>query len=119
MLVHSAGGATGFAVAQSVPDRVDAIVAVEPVGAPTDAGTVAEMGGDAPFLGVYGDYVAERGQTGRKEASQTTADLASEAAPKSTLLDLPAEGLTGNTHLLMQDDNNGAIAARVRSWLAQ
>ena len=119
LLVHSAGGATGFAVARSVPDRVEAIVAVEPVGAPTDPGAVAEMGGDAPFLGVYGDYVTERGQTGRKEASQTTADLASEAAPKSTLLDLPAEGIAGNTHLLMQDDNNDAIATRVTSWLAQ
>jgi pimeloyl-ACP methyl ester carboxylesterase len=119
LLVHSAGGATGFAVARSVPDRVEAIVAVEPVGAPTDPGTVAEMGGDAPFLGVYGDYVTERGQTGRKEASQTTADIASETAPKSTLLDLPAEGIAGNTHLLMQDENNDVIADRVGSWLAQ
>jgi len=56
----------GFAVAQTVPDLVERIVAVEPVGAPTDPPTVAEMGGDAPFMGVYGDYVDEREQTGRK-----------------------------------------------------
>jgi len=50
-----------------VPDLVERIVAVEPVGALTDPPTVAEMGGDAPFMGVYGDYVDEREQTGRKE----------------------------------------------------
>ena len=118
LLVHSAGGGSGFAVAQAVPDLVDGIVAVEPVGAPTDPQTVAEMGGDAPFMGVYGDYVDERGQTGRKEATQTTAELAGETSPASTLLSLPDEGISGNTHLMMQDDNNGEIADRMISWIS-
>jgi pimeloyl-ACP methyl ester carboxylesterase len=117
LLVHSAGGGSGFAVAQSRPDLVDRIVAVEPVGCPTDPQTVSRMGGDAPFLGVYGDYVAERGQTGRKSACRTTAELAGETNPASTMLSLPAEGVSGNTHLMMQDDNNGAIADRIRSWI--
>jgi len=88
LLVHSAGGSSGFTVAQAAPDLVERIVAVEPVGAPTDPQTVAEMGGDAPFMGVYGDYVDERGQTGRKEATQTTAELAGETSPASTLLNI-------------------------------
>ncbi|MGM0389430.1 alpha/beta hydrolase family protein [Natrinema limicola] len=117
LLVHSAGGGSGFAVAQAVPDLVERIVAVEPVGAPTDPQTVAEMGGDAPFMGVYGDYVDERGQAGRKEATQTTADLAEETNPASTLLSLPDEGISGNTHLMMQDDNNGEIANRIITWI--
>jgi len=117
LLVHSAGGGSGFAVAQTVPDLVERIVAVEPVGAPTDPPTVAEMGGDAPFMGVYGDYVDEREQTGRKEATQTTAELAGEASPASTLLSLPDEGISGNTHLMMQDDNNGEIADRILTWI--
>ena len=117
LLVHSAGGGSGFAVAQTVPDLVERIVAVEPVGAPTDPQTVAEMGGDAAFMGVYGDYVEERGQTSRKEATQTTADLAEETNPESTLLSLPDEGISGNTHLMMQDDNNGDIADRIITWI--
>ncbi|TKX81281.1 hypothetical protein EXE53_06070 [Halorubrum sp. SD626R] len=117
LLVHSAGGGSGFAVAQTVPDLVERIVAVEPVGAPTDPQIVAEMGGDAPFMGVYGDYVGERGQTGRKEATQTTAELAGEVSPASTLLSLPDEGVSGNTHLMMQDDNNGEIADRILTWI--
>ena len=118
LLVHSAGGSSGFTVAQAMPDLVERIVAVEPVGAPTDPQTVAEMGGDAPFMGVYGDYVDERGQTGRKEATQTTAELAAETSPASTLLSLPDEGISGNTHLMMQDDNNGEIADRIISWIS-
>ncbi len=117
LLVHSAGGSSGFAVAQTVPDLVQRIVAVEPVGAPTDPQTVAEMGGDAPFMGVYGDYVDERGHTGRKKATQTTANLARETNPASTLLSLPDESISGNTHLLMQDDNNGEIADRIIAWI--
>ncbi|WP_229722633.1 hypothetical protein [Haloferax sulfurifontis] len=118
LLVHSAGGSSGFTVAQAAPDLVERIVAVEPVGAPTDPQTVAEMGGDAPFMGVYGDYVDERGQTGRKEATQTTAELAGKTSPASTLLSLPDEGISGNTHLMMQDDNNGEIADRIISWIS-
>jgi len=117
LLVHSAGGGSGFAVAQTVPDLVERIVAVEPVGAPTDPQTVAEMGGDAAFMGVYGDYVAERGQAGRKAATTTTADLAGETNPASTLFSLPDEGISGNTHLMMQDDNNGEIARRIITWI--
>ncbi|RZV12624.1 hypothetical protein BDK88_0042 [Natrinema hispanicum] len=119
LLVHSAGGGSGFAVAQTVPNLVERIVAVEPVGAPTDPQTVAEMGGDAPFMGVYGDYVDERGQTSRKEATQTTADLAGEENSVSTLLSLPDEGISGNTHLMMQDDNNGEIADRIITWIGE
>jgi pimeloyl-ACP methyl ester carboxylesterase len=118
LLVHSAGGASGVAVARAAPALVERVVAVEPVGCPTDETAVAEMGDEAPFMAVYGDYVAERGQTGRKEACATTARLASEWAEASRLLSLPDEGVRGNTHLLMQDDNNDRIADRILSWIA-
>jgi pimeloyl-ACP methyl ester carboxylesterase len=116
-VVHSAGGPAGFAVARSVPDLVEAVVAVEPVGCPTEEGVVSAMGGDAPFAAVYGDYVAERGQSRRAAACETAADVAAETAPASTMLRMPDEGVSGNTHLMMQDDNNAAIAGRLLSWL--
>jgi pimeloyl-ACP methyl ester carboxylesterase len=117
LLVHSAGGGSGFAAARTVPNLVERIVAVEPVGCPTDPQTVAAMGGGAPFLGIYGDYVAARGQTGRRAACRTTVDLAGETSAASALLSLPDEGITGNTHLMMQGDNNGAIADRIVAWI--
>lgn len=118
LLVHSAGGASGFAVARSTPSLVERIVAVEPVGCPTDEAAVSQMAGDTPFMAVYGDYVADRGQTGRKSACETTAALSDEANADSRMLSLPDDGVSGNTHLLMQDDNNGAIADRILNWMA-
>ena len=32
---------------------------------------------------------------------------------------LPEEGMFGNTHLLMVDDNNAEIAARIIEWLTE
>lgn len=119
LVVHSAGGPTGFEVARSHPDLVTQVVAVEPVGCPTETSAVAAMAGDAQFMAVYGDYVQERGQTGRQSACQTTVDLTAEAGGDSTLLDLPATGIRGNTHLMMQDDNNLGIADRIVEWIRQ
>jgi len=53
-----------------------------------------------------------------REATQTTAELAwGEASPASTLLSLPDEGISGNTHLMMQDDNNGEIMIEFSTWI--
>jgi len=101
-----------------VPDLVERIVAVEPVGAPTDPPTVAEMGGDARFGWVSMAITSTSvNRLVAKEATQTTAELAGEASPASTLLSLPDEGISGNTHLMMQDDNNGEIADRILTWI--
>jgi hypothetical protein len=32
-------------------------------------------------------------------------------------LSLPDEGITGNSHMLMMDDNNDDVLARVHAWL--
>jgi len=118
LLVHSAGGGSDSRSHRLCQTSLNgSSQSSRSVGAPTDPPTVAEMGGDAPFMGVYGDYVDEREQTGRKEATQTTAELAGEASPASTLLSLPDEGISGNTHLMMQDDNNGEIADRILTWI--
>jgi pimeloyl-ACP methyl ester carboxylesterase len=117
VVVHSAGGATGFEAATRRPELVEEIVAVEPVGCPTDSETVSEMVGEGKFMAVYGDYVEERGQSGRLSACRTTVELTAETGGSSKLLSLPDEGVAGNTHLMMQDDNNLAIADRILDWL--
>jgi pimeloyl-ACP methyl ester carboxylesterase len=119
LLVHSAAGASGVAVAQAVPNLVEQIVMVEPVGCPTDEQTVTNMGDDLPVMAIYGDYVDERRQTGRKTACEKTVNLASRTNPKSTMLSLPDEGVVGNTHLMMQDNNNAIIADRIRTWIEE
>ena len=36
-----------------------------------------------------------------------------------TVVDLPEEGITGNTHFMFQDLNNDVIAMRVEDWISQ
>ena len=34
------------------------------------------------------------------------------------MIDLPAIGIRGNSHMLMQDKNNGEIADVIQKWLS-
>lgn len=117
LLCHSQGGAFAFRVAGRRPDLVRAIVAVEPAALPPPA----EAAGLAaiPVLLVYGDFIAvdPRWRALRAEAGASAAAI-SHAGGDITLLDLPAEGIAGNSHLLMMDDNSDEIAALIQGWLA-
>lgn len=113
---HSMGGQTAFALAERRPELFRALVVVEPVGCPQTADQVAPIAG-VPFLAVYGDYIESRGQTGRREACRETARLIREAGGMGDLLSLPDEGIRGNTHLMMQDDNSADIANRILAWI--
>lgn len=113
---HSMGGQTVFALASSRPELFEALVVIEPVGCPRTAEAVAPLAG-VPFLAVYGDYIESRGQSGRLEACRETARLVEAAGGEGAVLYLPDEGVRGNTHLLMQDDNSHEIADRILDWL--
>jgi hypothetical protein len=34
------------------------------------------------------------------------------------IIDLPAQGITGNSHMIMMDRNSDQVAALVQQWLA-
>ena len=102
-----------FDVAVSRPDDIDGLVVVEPTGCPTAADDAPHV----PFLAVYGDYVEPRGQAGRFDSCQTTRDLVEDAGHPAAFFDCPGQGVAGNTHLPMQDDNNDGIAADILDWL--
>lgn len=114
---HSMGGQVAFALARQRPELFHALVVIEPVGCPRTAEQVAPIA-DLPFLAVYGDYIESRGQAGRLEACRETARLIREAGGRADVLSLPDEGVRGNTHLLMQDDNSLEIADRIVAWIA-
>jgi pimeloyl-ACP methyl ester carboxylesterase len=113
LMVHSAAGPAGFAVALERPELVEALIVIEPTGCPTDVESVPKV----PFLAVYGDYIQARGQTGRLESCKTTRELAEAAGYPADLFSYPEVGVFGNTHLLMQDDNSEEILAEVLDWL--
>jgi len=70
-----------------------------------------------PFLSVYADYISERGQTNRKALSLAITDAIAQQGGVAGFIDLPLEGIFGNTHLMMQDDNNDVIAAMIIDWI--
>ena len=116
LMPHSAGGPVIFNTARRNPDLVTAIVVLEPTGCPTAAEDVEPIA-HIPFLAVYGDYIESRNQTGRLESCRATAALVREMGGRGEMLELTEEGVRGNSHMLMQDDNSADIAARVMDWL--
>ena len=118
IILHSWAGRNGLQAAAQRPDLVRAVVVVEPVGCPSNpADPFFEA--EIPFLAVYGDFIAERGQSGRLGACRSTAEILSKRGVPANMLVLPEVGISGNSHLMMQDDNNDAIAARIRTWITE
>lgn len=118
IVVHSQGGNFGFTAALNAPDKVRAVIAVEPSGAPPASADAAVVKG-IPHLVVWGDFIGgnafwerirpniERWQ-GQIRAAGGTADT----------LDMPAEGVRGNSHMIMMDTNSDDVAARIQRWMA-
>ena len=116
ILFHSQAGQFGFKVAQARPDKVRALIAVEPAGQgdPARAGVLK----DVPTLFVYGDGIATdaRWPTIRK-TGVAFGEAISKAGGKVEVVDLPRAGIKGNSHMLMMDRNNAEVAALIQSWL--
>jgi pimeloyl-ACP methyl ester carboxylesterase len=116
IVAHSQGGNFAFRVAQARPDLVRALVAVEPaaVGDPARASELLVV----PVLLLYGDFIEEdpRWPERRRRAVAYAADVR-RAGGRVDVVDLPARGIPGNSHMLMMETNNDVIAALVREWL--
>ena len=117
LLVHSQAGQFGYRVAQARPDKVRALVLVEPAGV-GDPDRM-EVFRNIPQLLIYGDHIAEdaRWPTIRR----TGIAFAERAKPHGgtvDVVDLPERGIRGNSHMLMMDRNSDAVAAVVQEWLA-
>src|SRR5258706_11441155 len=118
ILFHSQAGQFGFKVAQARPDKVKALIAVEPagVGDPKQAAVLK----DIPTLVVYGDNIAldSRWPQIRKNGVEFVGEI-SKAGGKVEILDLPNAGIRGNSHMLMMDRNNLQVAGLIQEWLAK
>ena len=117
VLVHSQGGNFGFNMALNAPDKVRAVIAVEPSGAPPQTVDAARLR-DIPHLVVWGDHIAGnafweriRGNIDRWQGQIRSAGGAADT------LDMPAEGVRGNSHMIMMDDNSDDVAARIMTWM--
>jgi pimeloyl-ACP methyl ester carboxylesterase len=116
VVAHSAGASVAVNAATERPELVAGFVMVEPAG-PPDADDFPALAGMS-MLGVYGDYIDSRNQGGRKEATEAAAALFEQYGGTGDVVSLPDDHhIYGNTHLMMQDDNNDFIADLIMDWL--
>jgi pimeloyl-ACP methyl ester carboxylesterase len=116
VLVHSQSGLFGFRLAQARPDKVKALIAVEPAAA-GDASRAGVLK-NTPVLAIYGDYIEQdaRWPTIRKNGVAFM-NAVNAAGGKAEVVDLPKAGIRGNSHMIMMDRNSDQVAGIIQSWL--
>ncbi len=120
IVAHSHGASFAFRAAAKMPDRIKAIVAIEPIRAPASAQVNADALRGVPHLFVWGDFIDaqpvwRRLRTGIERYQAT---LKQAGVPVDTL-DLPQRDIVGNSHMIMMDRNSDQVAALIDEWLAR
>ena len=118
IIVHSQGGNFAFNAALAAPERVKAIVAIEPSGAPDPSKLDLAKLKETPHLFVWGDYLDQQ-ELWKKitPAVNRYREALSAAGVRADELNLPKMGIRGNSHMLMMDRNSDQIAGLVQQWL--
>jgi hypothetical protein len=117
ILFHSQAGQFGFKVAQARPDKVRALVAVEPagIGDPAKAAALKAV----PTVMVFGDYIPQDARWPQiRKNDYDFADAIRAGGGSVDVVNLPEIGIKGNSHMLMMDKNNAEIADVIHKWLA-
>lgn len=125
-VTHSQGGAVGW----DVPvDHIAAIVAIEPGGTPAvDSEQYNRLlEAKIPIVIYFGDYIdngpEDIASTGFwkqvRDGALAFAESYNAAGGDCTVVDLPKEGITGNSHFMFQEMNSNEIAAHIENWLGE
>ena len=114
VVTHSQGGEVAFRAAARHPSLVPCLVALEPSGFSNDVAAFARR----PVLVIAGDYADATplwvSLTKRTEAFVTALR---EAGANADLWSLPTMGISGNSHMIMMDNNNAEIAEMLTGWI--
>jgi len=116
VLVHSQSGSFGYKVLEARPEKVKALVAVEPT-----------LGGDrnkteaikaTPILVLYGDNAKDHPRWSKiRQGGVDYAAVLKSAGGSIDVIDLPDVGIKGNSHMVMMDKNSDAVAELIEKWL--
>lgn len=118
VLIHSQSGTFGQKVAQARPEKVKALVLVEPAG-PGDAKLAANLK-STPILAMYGDYIDEDPRWPIIRANELKfLEQVKAAGGRYDVINLPQIGIKGNTHMMMMDKNSDQVADVIQGWLAK
>jgi pimeloyl-ACP methyl ester carboxylesterase len=120
MIVHSQGGNFGYVAALNAADKVKAVIAIEPAGAPDpDRVDMARLK-TVPHLVVWGDYFDGYDRWNEiRRLVERYEDALRRQGGTADRIDLPAVGVKGNSHMVMMDRNSDQVAALIQGWIEQ
>jgi len=117
VLVHSQSGPFGFKALAARPDKIKALVAIEPA-AGGDRDKVAAIK-STPVMIVYGDNAKDHPRWSKiRQGGVDYAGALKAAGGSVDVVDLPDVGIKGNSHMMMMDKNSDQIADLIQKWLA-
>jgi pimeloyl-ACP methyl ester carboxylesterase len=117
LMSHSQSGIYPFQTAVLDTTGIAAIVAIEPGACPAAADSMVPYT-KMPILVLFGDYVDLSPRWApRLKACREFVAAANRAGGKAELVLLPEIGMTGNSHMLMQDTNSHQIADWLLAWI--
>ena len=118
VVVHSQGGNFGIQAALNNPDKVKALVLLEPSGTPDPTKTDISALKNIPMLWVWGDYIDTLpfwiGIVSKQEQFRAAVN---KVGGKTTVIKLPEAGIKGNGHMMMMDRTSDQVAGLVQNWL--
>jgi pimeloyl-ACP methyl ester carboxylesterase len=118
VLTHSQGGNFGLTSAVLHPDRIRAVISLEPSGAPDPGVHDASRVKNVPHLFLWGDYLDQHPfWIESRPAVERWRDALRNAGCDVTWIELPEQGVFGGSHALMTDDNSDEVAGSVLRWL--
>ena len=125
-ITHSQGSRVGWA---TPVENVSAIIAIEPGGTPEIGSEYYQRLLDAkiPIAVYFGDYIENGPEDihssqfwkNVKDGAFAFAESYNADGGDCTVVDLPKEGITGNSHFMFQEMNNQEIADHIEAWLAE
>ncbi len=114
LIAHSQGGNLALEAAARHPEFFRGVVAVEPASAPPDPGDANRV----PHLIVWCDNIDKApAWVAYRQSVDAYADKLVALGGNVHLLDLPALGIHGNSHVPMMDANSDVVAGEVLAWV--
>ncbi len=118
---HSQGGHFAVRALTRFPETVKALVLLEPYFQKNTLEhlDVAALRG-VPQIIIWGDYLdSDQAWVNQRNTTQRYADTLNAAGCDITVLDLPALGIKGNSHMLHNDVNSDQIAGMAQRWMSE
>ncbi|HEY4375393.1 MAG TPA: esterase [Burkholderiales bacterium] len=119
LMSHSQSGIYPFQTAAISNTGIAAIVSIEPGACPSATGDLTPYL-HIPILVLWGDYVDTSPRwSPRLKGCREFTQAANKAGGRVVNYVLPEHGIKGNSHMLMQDNNNIEIADFVLDWIGK